>query len=211
MFRSPGIALTVSAFSVAVVVLACESPLKAKHTSSPEVARPSPVPAKPDSCKPWVARLIEEHEKDRTRRETREQTVRSLAASCAAIPEVVRAAAAQANAAKDVSEKPRILARAVTAALGEHCAVTEPLSDARQLAKACPLPSGLRFSVDDSILMDLRALDYGILLVMLKGLTSAGAFNEDAERMLLHFTLSAQILGEDIRLRETARDKRRRR
>src|ERR1043165_4660382 len=175
---------TISVLSVAVVVLACESPLKTRHSGPPHPPRASPIAAKPASCQPWIARLLDEHEKDRTRRETRDQTVRSLAASCAAIPEIVRAAATRANAAKDSSDKPRILARAVTAVLGEGCAVSEPHSDARQLAKACPLPTGLRFGVDDSILTDLRALDYGILLVMLKGLKGAGEFSEDAERML---------------------------
>ncbi len=56
--------------------------------------------------------------------------------------------------------------------------------------------------LDDSMLSDIRAVDYGLLNAMLKALIGANEYGDAAERVMLNFTLSAQILGEDARTRE---------
>jgi len=75
------------------------------------------------------------------------------------------------------------------------------LGDARKLAEACPLPANLRFRLDEPALSDIRAVDYALLNAMLRALISANKFDDEAERVMLNFALSAQILGEGHRAR----------
>lgn len=108
---------------------------------------------------------------------------------------------------KTPTQRAQILADAATVVLGPACAVPQPLDDARALAVACPLPPNVAFKVDESVLLDLRAVDYALLNAMLKSLMGAHEYDEEAQRVMLNFTLSAQILGESARLREQKRAK----
>jgi hypothetical protein len=96
-------------------------------------------------------------------------------------------------------------ANAAAAILGDGCSVTEPLADARKLASTCPLPPNLGFRLDESMLMDIRAVDYAVLNAIPRSLKTANQYDESAERMILNFALSAQIFGEDFRKREGRR------
>jgi hypothetical protein len=138
----------------------------------------------------------------------RDFTIKTLGQSCDAIPEQLRRAALQIGAVKDSNERARILATAAAATLGEECSVAEPLAEARRVASTCPLPPGLSFRLDESTLMDIRAVDYAILNVLLRSLKAARQYDAAAERVILNFTLSAQIVGEDTRNREARRNRR---
>lgn len=96
---------------------------------------------------------------------------------------------------KDRARRAQILAKGALVVLGTTCPIPEPLADARKLAAACPLPPNLRFRLDDSMLSDIRAVDYGLLNAILKALIGASEYGDAAERVMLNFTLSAQILG----------------
>jgi hypothetical protein len=150
------------------------------------------------SCSAWLARTAKGAD-TRSEPAWRDWTVSALADSCAAIPEGLRDAAVRVRGVKDRAQRARILAKAATAVLGEACAIPEPLADARKLAAACPLPPNLKFRLDESMLSDIRAVDYGLLNAMLRSLIGANEFGEEAQRVMLNFTLSAQILGEDAR------------
>ena len=54
--------------------------------------------------------------------------------------------------------------------------------------------------------MDLRAVDDGLLLVLLRGFKGANEYDDAAERVVLNFSLSAQIVGEDFRKGRTRRE-----
>ena len=158
------------------------------------------------SCNAWLTRTARGADK-RSEMQWRDWTISALADSCNAIPEGLRDAAVQVRSVKDRAERARILAKAAMVVLGEACTIPEPLADARKLAAACPLPPNLRFRLDDSMLSDIRAVDYGLLNAMLRALIGANEFGEEAERVMLNFTLSAQILGEDARIRERRKGK----
>jgi hypothetical protein len=142
----------------------------------------------------------------------RDFTIKALAQSCSAIPEQLRRAAVQIRGVKDPSGRARILATAASATLGEGCAVAEPLADARKVASTCPLPSNLPanfpYRLGEAELTEIRAVDYAIINAMLRSFTAANQFDESAERVILNFTLSAQITGEDFREREERRNRR---
>ena len=53
--------------------------------------------------------------------------------------------------------------------------------------------------------MFIRAADYLILNAMIRSLVAANQFDESVERLILQFTLSAQINGEDFKEREERR------
>jgi hypothetical protein len=170
----------------------------------------SPAGAEP-ACHAWAAATVRGADK-LGEQAWRDFTIRALAQSCSAIPEQLRRAAVQIRRVKDPSERARILATAASATLGEGCAVAEPLADARKLASTCPLPSHLPshfpFRLDEAELRDIRAVDYAIINAMLRSLTTANQFDESAQRVILNFTLSAQITGEDLREREERRNRR---
>ena len=194
--------LTGAAFMVTIVT--CASTVTAKRPA-PSSERESKAPQRPvRSCAAWTSQVLRDHDAG-NRNTWRDVTIRSLPSACDAVPEGIRAAAARASTAKDATERSRILAAAVTSSLGNGCSIADPLADARQLAKACPLPKGLRFQLDEPVLMDLRAVDYGLTLALARGFMSTGAYDDAAERVILDFTLSAQIFGEDFRKGRTAR------
>jgi hypothetical protein len=170
----------------------------------------SPAAAAP-TCHAWAAATVRGADK-LGEQAWRDFTIKALGQSCSAIPEQLRRAAVQIRRAKDPSERARILATAASATLGEGCAVAEPLADARQVASTCPLPSHLPshfpYRLDKAELTDIRAVDYAIINAMLRSLIAADQLDESAERVILNFTLSAQITGEDFREREERRSRR---
>jgi hypothetical protein len=197
------VAFGIAALTSATLAIAMENMVRARRSGSSSSGDGShDAQSSPRSCAAWVSRVLRENDRG-NERTWRDQTVHSLGNSCDAIPEALRTAATRASATKEVAEKARILALGATSSLDKRCAVENPLADARGIAQNCPLPPGLRFRFDDSILMDLRAVDYGILVTMLKSLIAAGEFNEPAQRLVLNFALSAQILGEDYRLKQS--------
>jgi hypothetical protein len=141
----------------------------------------------------------------------RDVTIRALARACNVIPEQLRRAAGEVQRVKDPREGARILATAASEVLGEGCAVAEPLDDARKVASTCPLPpppSELPYRLEQAELMQLGAVDYLILNVMLRSLIAANQFDESAQRVILDFTLSAEISREDSQKREERRHRR---
>ena len=84
--------------------------------------------------------------------------------------------------------------------LGPACAVPDPLSDARKLAAACPLPRA-EFKIDEEPLADMRAADYALLNALQKSLVEAHEYDALTEQLLRYFTLSASLLGEEDRKR----------
>jgi hypothetical protein len=189
----------VVALIAAVVVIACAICLAAAGQVSPPVHARSEKTA--PTCSAWATRTV--HGADNLPEQRwRDLTIKALAESCTAIPDQLRQAAAKVRAVKDSSERARILANAATAILGDGCSVTEPLADSRKLASTCLLPPNLGFRLDESMLMDIRAVDYLVLNAMLRSLKTANQYDDPAERMMLNFALSAQIFGEDFRKRE---------
>jgi hypothetical protein len=186
------------------VCVTCESRVTATRPAATPEHRPAKTPPNLQSCSAWTSRILRDDDAG-NQRTWRDVTIRSLAQACDAVPETIRTAAARANGTKDAYEQFRILAAAATASLGGRCSIADPVADARQLAKACPPPKGLRFRLDESVLTDIRAVDYGVLLVLLQSLMSAGEYNDAAERVVLNFTLSAQFFGEDFRKGRTPR------
>lgn len=203
----PAFETVVAGVAFMLACVTCESPVTAKHpaaTSEQGSAKAEPTPR---SCSAWTSQVLREDDAG-NQRTWRDVTIRSLAKACDAVPEPVRLAAARANKTNDLAERSRILAAAATAFLGGRCSIADPFSDARELAKACPLPKGLRFHFDEPVLMDMRAVDYGLVLVLLRAFMGAGEYNDAAERVVANFSLSAQILGEDFRKGRTRREPR---
>jgi hypothetical protein len=202
------------AILVAVVgLVAAAIAVAAANESSKSKGAPvgsSPAGAAP-TCHAWAAATARGADK-LGEQAWRDFTIKALAQSCSAIPEQLRRSAVQIRGVKTPSERARILASAASATLGEGCAVAEPLADARKLAGTCPLPSHLPshfpYQLADAELRDIRAVDYVIIVAMLRSLTAANQFDESAERVILNFTLSAQITGEDFREREERRNHR---
>ena len=190
----------------AIDVAAANEPLKSKGAlvgSSPAGVAPT--------CHAWAAATTRGADK-LGEQAWRDFTIKALAKSCSAIPEQLRRAAVQIRGVKDPIERARILATAASATLGEGCAVAEPLADARKVAGTCPLPSNLPshfpYRLAEAELKDIRAVDYAIINAILRALTAANQFDESAQRVVLNFTLSAQITGEDFREREEHRNPR---
>ena len=112
---------------------------------------------------------------------------------------------------KDPTERAAILGTAASAALGEGCAISDPLANALTVARTCPLPrlpSTFPFRLEEGELVRLGAVDYLILNVMMRSLIAANQFDEPAQRVILAFTLSAEINRKDFRGREERRNRR---
>ena len=113
---------------------------------------------------------------------------------------------------KDPADRARILATAASATLAGGCAVPEPLADARQVARACPLPSNLPanfpYGLGEAELEDLRAVDYVIINALLRSLIAANELDEPVQMVILDLALSSQINGEAFRRREERRHRR---
>jgi len=153
------------------------------------------TPFGPPPCGLWSARTARGADK-RSVAQWRDWTIMALADACDAIPVRLREAASRVRTIKDSRQQAEVLSGATTAILGPGCDVTDPLDDSRRLAKTCPLPPDLRFRLDEPTLSDIRAVDYAVLNAMLRALISANKFDEEAERVMLNFALSAQVLGE---------------
>lgn len=188
--------------TTASIVLSCAAILLIAPFASYARPKSKTLP----SCGAWLMRIAKGADA-RTERQWRDWTISTLAESCSAIPADLRQAAAQARGLKDLAQRAQVLAKAAMVVLGKACPIPEPLADARQLAAVCPLPPNLRFRLDESMLSDIRAVDYALLNAMLKALIGADQFDEAAERVMLNFTLSAQILGEDARTQEERKAK----
>jgi len=161
-------------------------------------------PSGPPSCKVWSAGTAKGADR-RPEAEWRDWTIVALADSCEAIPVELRKAAALVRTVKDRKQRAEIMSEAATAVLGPGCRVADPLADARKLAETCPLPPNLRFRLDEPTLAAIRAGDYALLNAMLRALINANEFDEEAERVMLNFALSAEILGDDDRTRKIGR------
>ena len=77
---------------------------------------------------------------------------------------------------KDPTERAAILGTAASAALGEGCAIADPLVNALAVAHTCPLPplpSTFPFRLEDGELARLGAVDYLILNIVLRSLIAA--------------------------------------
>ncbi len=189
------VSLTVNAVDVA----AGHEPSRPKVSAVGNGAsRPAPT------CHAWAAATRHANVKvgENARRDV---TIRALARACNVIPEQLRRAAGEVQRVKDPKEGARILATAASEVLGAGCAVTEPLADARNVASMCPLPpppSDFPYRLEQQELMQLGAVDYLILNVMMRSLIAANQFDESAQLVILDFTLSAEINREDSQKRE---------
>ena len=161
--------------------------------------------AQPD-CDTWLQQTTRGADK-RSEMQWRDWTITALGDACDAIPTELREAAARVRGMKDRAQRARILATAASSVLGPACPVPEPLTDARTLAAQCPLPPNLRFRLGDAELSDIRAVDYAILAAMVNSLIGANHYTEEAERVMLNFTLSAEIVGERDRTSSRGRSK----
>ena len=159
--------------------------------------------ASPPTCKEWIARTTRAANKVGELK-WHGVIVAALRDACTAIPAGLQAAAARATSINDREERARILAQAAQAVLGPACTVPDPLSDARRLAAACPLPRA-EFKIDDEPLADMRAVDYALLNALQKSLVEANEYDALAEQLLRYFTLSASLLGEEQRKREAGK------
>jgi hypothetical protein len=181
---------------------AAPEPFKSKAAASGSgPAGPAP------SCEAWA---------EATRRESNrlgerawhDVTIKALAHGCGAIPEQLRRAAGEVQGVKDPAARARTLATAASATLAGGCAVAEPLADAREVARTCPLPnlpSNFPYGLGEAELRDLRAVDYVIINALLKSLIAANQFDEAVQFVILDFALSSQINGETFRKREERR------
>jgi hypothetical protein len=149
-------------------------------------------------CAEWAARTVARVEKLPEQR-WRDTIVAALAQSCPAIPAELRRAAGEVRGRTDSPASARLVAEATRSTLGAACAVPEPLSDARKLAAACPLPERPELRLHDRVLADLRAVDYAVLATVLRSLLAAREYDQAARRLLMNFTLSAALLGEEAR------------
>ena len=195
----------VGLFTGAVDVAAAREPSKSK---APAVGS-GPADAGP-TCHAWVAATRRATDKVGENR-TRDVTIKALAQACSAIPEQLRRAAGEVQRMKDPTERAAILGAAASAALGERCAITDPLANALTLARTCPLPplpATFRFRLEDGELVRLGAVDYLILNVMMRSLIAANQFDESAQLVILNFTLSAELNREDSQGREERRHRR---
>ena len=112
---------------------------------------------------------------------------------------------------KDPTERAAILGTAASAALGEGCAIADPLVNALAVAHTCPLPplpSTFPFRLEDGELARLGAVDYLILNIVLRSLIAHNELDESAKFLILDFTLSAEI-NRDEYLERVARRNRR--
>jgi hypothetical protein len=141
----------------------------------------------------------------------RDVTIKALTQACSAIPEQLRRAAGEVQGMKDPTERAAILGAAASAALGEGCAIADPLVNALRVARACPLPplpSTFPFRLEEGELVRLGAVDYLILNVMMRSLIAANQFDESAQLVISNFTLSAEINREDFQKRAERRNRR---
>jgi hypothetical protein len=189
----------------AVDVAAAHEPSKSKAPA----AGTGPAGAGP-TCHAWVAATRRANDKVGENR-TRDVTIKALAQACSAIPEQLRRAAGEVQKMKDPTERAAVLGTAASAALGEGCAIADPLVNALTVARTCPLPplpSTFHFRLEEEELVRLGAVDYLILNTMVRSLIAANAFDESAKLLILAFTLSAEINREDLQKREERRHRR---
>ena len=109
---------------------------------------------------------------------------------------------------KDPTERAATLGTAASEALGEGCAIADPLINALTVARTCPLPpfpSTFRFRLEEGELVRLGAVDYLILNVMMRSLIAASEFDEAAKSLILEFTLSAETNRDDLQKRDGRR------
>jgi fumarate hydratase class II len=147
------------------------------------------------TCHAWVASTRHANHKV-GENGTRDVTIKALAQACSAVPEQLRRAAGEVQEMKDPIERAAMLGTAASAALGEGCAVADPLVNALMVARTCPLPplsSTFHFQLKEEELVRLGAVDYLLLNVIMRSLIAANEFDEPAKFLILEFTLSAEI------------------
>ena len=182
------------------------------HEPSKSKAPPTgsgPAGAAP-TCHAWVAATRRANDKV-GENSCRDVTVKALAQACSAIPEQLRRAAGQVQGMKDPTERAAILGTAASAALGEGCAINDPLVNALTVARTCPLPPlppTFQFRLEEGELVRLGAVDYLILNIVTRSLIAANQFDESAQLVILNFTLSAEISREESLRRAERRQRR---
>ena len=165
-----------------VGVAAAREPSKSKAPA----AGSGPAGAGP-TCRAWVAATRRADDKV-GENSCRDVTIKALAQACSAIPEQLRRAAVEVQGMKDPTERAAILGTAASAALGEGCAITDPLANALTVARTRqppPLPSTFPFRLEEGELVRLGAVDYLILNVMMRSLIAANQLDESAQRVIL--------------------------
>ena len=178
LFARYGGAILVAVVSLIVTAVDVAAGHEPSRPKVPAVGNGASRPA--PTCHAWAAatRRTNINVDENARRDA---TIKALARACNVIPEQVRRAAGEVQRIKDPREGARILATAASQVLGEGCAVAEPLADARNVASTCPLPpppSELPYRLEKAELMQLGAVDYLILNVMLRSLIAANQFDE---------------------------------
>ena len=149
-------------------------------------------------CSTWLSQTLKRIEK-RPEQAWRSEVVSSLAQSCSAIPEPLRKAASEIRRIKDPASREKVLAAAAQSVLGAACSIADPLANSRQLASSCPLPDREEFHLHDVVLGDIRAVDYALLNAIARSLVDAGEYDATAQRVLMDFTLSSALQGEQAR------------
>jgi hypothetical protein len=191
---------------VGLVAVAFDIAASPEPSSKAPAAGSGPAGAGP-TCHAWVAATRHANDKVGDKK-TRDVTIKALGQACRAIPEQLRRAAGGVQEMKDPTERAAILGAAASAALGEGCAIADPLANALTVARSCPLPplpSTFRLRLEEGELVRLGAVDYLILNVMMRSLISANEFDEPAKLLMLEFTLSAELSRDELQKREERR------
>jgi hypothetical protein len=152
-------------------------------------------------CQAWLDQTVAKIER-LPEKKWRDAILGEAAHACSAIPEPLRKAALDLRGRKPERERVQLLAQAARVALGPSCPIPDPLADSRALATACPLPKRPELELSDVVLGDIRAVDYAVLNAMARGLIAAKAYEASAQRLMMDFTLSSALLGEQARKRK---------
>ena len=207
LFARYGGAILVAVVSLIVTAVDVAAGHEPSRPKVPAVGNGASRPA--PTCHAWAAatRRTNINVDENARRDA---TIKALARACNVIPEQVRRAAGEVQRIKDPRGRADPRHGRIPGAWRRVRRCAEPLADARNVASTCPLPppSELPYRLEKAELMQLGAVDYLILNVMLRSLIAANQFDEAAQLVILDFTLSAEINREDSQKREERRRRR---
>jgi hypothetical protein len=149
-------------------------------------------------CQTWLTETVTRIEK-LPEQKWRDAIIAALADSCDEVPTALKKAARDVRAIKDAARRDRLLGDAAMSVLAPSCAVSDPTSDALAIAAACPMPARPELQFPRAVLGDIRAVDYLVLDALATKLLAAKQYDASAERLMMDFSLSAGLRGEQAK------------
>jgi hypothetical protein len=149
-------------------------------------------------CRDWLAETVTRIEK-LPEQKWRDAIIAALADSCDGVPAALKKAARDVRAIKDAARRDRLLGEAAMSVLAPSCAASDPARDALAIAATCPLPARPELQLPRAVLADIRAVDYLVLDALATRLLAAKQYDASAERLMMDFSLSAGLRGEQAK------------